>query len=949
MDHRIQGQGGTATPNNYTTTSTNATTNTTNTDPIDEDHDTIAAVPVPMEGVRLPQSWNEAYGMMKQYSTNMGHCTISKYHPQLGQFVTDIRHQHQRLYNPAHTSHNSTMKERNNNNYKKRDDLTRISTRRVSKLTKLGFDFNETASTLHQQEDGVDGTTILKIDFSDDDDDDDDDTIENQVENDSIQSESSSSSLSEVDITNDDDIDDSDSEDYSVDDDDEQIVYVNDGTGYEYDAYLMVSSIYDIFLSDTCNTNLNLIRTGQPTFPIHLCRLLNSSYRLGFNHIICWSEDGNSFYVHSESEFVQHILMKTTKMTKFVSLRNALGQFNIISAVSTVVGSNSQTFQHRSIMKAEQNNDPSQRQFYRGVSVAVLRTIQSRRDKLPISSLLSSQSRFGTSSNMYAQPRPVKKRNHSDNRVICSANNGFGGGWQDDTYDIANLLNAGERMTSSGRRIITVDRFSNHDAGENKTRKEGTNNTRNKNYTEYNPVAAAGLSYWLERKSRRTQDGCLHPKGGKEKYLLEDGTYERPKGKVPVNLAWDKRRGLWVPLERLKNSNYNNDSSYDLDESREAERKRRRTNDGCLRPKGGKEQLLLDDGTYAMPKGAKPQMMVWNKFRGLWTPPGGPRDGGLFDDDDDDDSNHYHSYNNNDGNVSFSSSETLCQQVAQNKGLSREAERKLRRLKDGSLIPIGGKDMYLLDDGTYSRPNGSRPKGLIWDSFRGLWVPPNRLSTKKRKRSEFLFDENDYDPDDDEFFLKHERRHFHNRRREVQARRTRHGCLLPRRQPIKNLDDGTYFKPYGGSAPTNMYWDSIRGLWVPNNVSSLSFSSSSETATILRSSQVNMLSHTTPMWRSFFLPQTHRNYRNHPGFQARTKLNPTGIAPLAPKLNTSNWGKIEMLMHYHRVSISSTINNDDDYGSANDRTATSATIAESELTITNSTRTYSDDGHMHLV
>ena len=41
-------------------------------------------------------------------------------------------------------------------------------------------------------------------------------------------------------------------------------------------------------------------------------------------------------------------------------------------------------------------------------------------------------------------------------------------------------------------------------------------------------------------------------------------------------------------------------------------------------------------------------------------------------------------------------------------GQYRNAERELRRTKDGCLLPKGGKEKYLKDDGTYRRPDGAR-------------------------------------------------------------------------------------------------------------------------------------------------------------------------------------------------------------------------------------------------
>ena len=41
-------------------------------------------------------------------------------------------------------------------------------------------------------------------------------------------------------------------------------------------------------------------------------------------------------------------------------------------------------------------------------------------------------------------------------------------------------------------------------------------------------------------------------------------------------------------------------------------------------------------------------------------------------------------------------------------GQCRNAERELRRTKDGCLLPKGGKERYLKVDGTYRRPDGAR-------------------------------------------------------------------------------------------------------------------------------------------------------------------------------------------------------------------------------------------------
>jgi len=152
---------------------------------------------------------------------------------------------------------------------------------------------------------------------------------------------------------------------------------------------------------------------------------------------------------------------------------------------------------------------------------------------------------------------------------------------------------------------------------------------------------------------------------------------------------------------------------------------------------------------------------------------------------------------------------------------------------------------------------------------------------------------------------------------------------------LKN-EDGTYIRPHG-HLPSNMQWDSIRGLWAPEqwemmksgniSPSSLSVSSSfcdelssyqvDDGSRIVRASEVKIFHHSSPMWRSFFQFKKHNRERQ---FQARTKDKPTGIIN-GPQLNKSNWGKIEKLMQQQR---SNTIN-------------------------TNISTTSSDDGDTHLV
>jgi hypothetical protein len=308
---------------------------------------------------------------------------------------------------------------------------------------------------------------------------------------------------------------------------------------FVYDEYLTVSSLDEIDLTDSCNSNKKRNANGELTFPIQLCRLLNSSKQLGIDKIVSWSTDGNSFHVYSESDFVTHILKKTTFMTKMVSILNAFGQFNIISPI---LGKNCRTFQHRSIEEAESSNDPTKRLFYRGVSVDVLRKIKSRREERGgdngsigssggVSGIGSGRSQFNR--------QPIKKRKYADHHLVASPIVG-----KDDECDSTSLkdgspANAGDRKrSSSGRRILTIDRLSLGDGssidrgGDDK--KKNIKNNKNiltSNSYQYHPEQGNGMSRSTERRLRQTSDGCLHPKGGKEQYLMNNGTYDIPAGK----------------------------------------------------------------------------------------------------------------------------------------------------------------------------------------------------------------------------------------------------------------------------------------------------------------------------------------------------------------------------------------------------------------------------------
>ncbi len=239
---------------------------------------------------------------------------------------------------------------------------------------------------------------------------------------------------------------------------------------------------------------------------------------------------------------------------------------------------------------------------------------------------------------------------------------------------------------------------------------------------------------------------------------------------------------------------------------------------------------------------------------------------------------------------------------------NREAERKSRRTSDGCLLPKGGSELYLMEDGTYETPGGAIPKGLLWDKFRGLWAPPNLVSKGPIKKAAALRNDDQDSDGDNSYNL-------------ISMLRTSDGCLMPKNKPLRR-EDGS-FKPPKGPQPRHLEWDAVRGLWVPmkkfsnkrfnydgddkddgNDGDPSSSSSSGADATIIKASKAKLFQHSDSIMRTFLQPNKKKRKLGsstmYPAqkFQARTKSNPSGM--LNSTLNLSNWRKIERLMKRSR-------------------------------------------------
>lgn len=62
-------------------------------------------------------------------------------------------------------------------------------------------------------------------------------------------------------------------------------------------------------------------------FPAKLHQLLEDAERLGFSHIVSWSEDGRAFQIHDQKEFVNSIMNIYFDQSKFASFRRQLNLY----------------------------------------------------------------------------------------------------------------------------------------------------------------------------------------------------------------------------------------------------------------------------------------------------------------------------------------------------------------------------------------------------------------------------------------------------------------------------------------------------------------------------------------------------------------------------------------------------------------------------------------------
>ena len=340
--------------------------------------------------------------------------------------------------------------------------------------------------------------------------------------------------------------------------------------------------------------------------------------------------------------------------------------------------------------------------------------------------------------------------------------------------------------------------------------------------------------------------------------------YRRPRGIAPGGYKWHPSTGLWVPIDDpmydhghfsngIKDSKQNagtpsekpdfsstQNSAAKIDainmnhslpqNSNSAEpttfKGFRVIEDGCLLPKKTLK-LNVDGVTFRRPHGQAPAGFDWDLVRGVWTPIG---DHGSVNMESS-------RQKQNDAGISnvepdFTSTKNSAANIEMNDSFPRNLDstetmtfKGFRVIEDGCLLPK--KTLKLNGDGvTYRRPHGKAPAGYDWDSIRGIWTPIGD-SIPVLSKTPKVSDNHRGDDADllhiDQSKIKEVVDSIHTNRAVSRPSKMfkgfqvlSDGCLQPKKELKLDKDNSSYRRPQGAS-PEGFDWDSIRGVWAPNN------------------------------------------------------------------------------------------------------------------------------------
>lgn len=281
-------------------------------------------------------------------------------------------------------------------------------------------------------------------------------------------------------------------------------------------------------------------------------------------------------------------------------------------------------------------------------------------------------------------------------------------------------------------------------------------------------------------------------------------------------------------------------------------RKRRKTDNGCFLPL--RSPRMKGDGTYARPCGRGPPGMVWDAIRGFYTPDPKMKDPPMGVPSKIVIGPRPPAPNANQKSTKIvigprppvsSREKSICESIEKPSFvvLPAESPKNYRRTEDGYFRPL--RTPKKNEDGTFARPCGRAPPGMVWDPIRGLYALKSKISadesTQQSKPDMTKASVYETTPEvsatNDEQGARTTAVATPNGRKEKSTcegidqfsvgtspadpaandRRTEDGCFRPIRPP-KKKGDGTFARPCG-RAPPGMLWNAIRGLYAPKSKS----------------------------------------------------------------------------------------------------------------------------------
>jgi hypothetical protein len=197
-----------------------------------------------------------------------------------------------------------------------------------------------------------------------------------------------------------------------------------------------------------------------------------------------------------------------------------------------------------------------------------------------------------------------------------------------------------------------------------------------------------------DRKDRLTEDGCMLPARPAKKNA--NGTFNKPVGRKPAGMEWDYNRGVFAPVIQIGTV------ERPVVPRKWAELADRKTRDGFVLPSRPAKKNA--DGTFVKPVGRTPSGMKWDENRGLFVPIEGSPSEPV------------------EPTKNAGGTPRPLPFKKENRPVKATPDtRKGTRTEDGYYIPRSAPRQRA--DGTFIRPAGRGPVGMVWDTIRGAYAP----------------------------------------------------------------------------------------------------------------------------------------------------------------------------------------------------------------------------------